>query len=54
MSYRETEHLRVLIANERKDALALDAPVVVALGHEGTAVPPRLPACDTPNAPVRR
>ena len=34
MSYRETEHLRVLIANERKDRLALVAPIVVALGHE--------------------
>jgi AmiR/NasT family two-component response regulator len=34
MSYRETEHLRILIANERKDRLALVAPVVVALGHE--------------------
>src|SRR6476646_2825299 len=34
MSYRETEHLRVLIANERKDRLALLAPIVVALGHE--------------------
>ena len=33
-SYRETEHLRVLIANERKDRLALVAPIVVALGHE--------------------
>jgi AmiR/NasT family two-component response regulator len=31
---RETEHLRVLIANERKDRLALLAPIVVALGHE--------------------
>jgi AmiR/NasT family two-component response regulator len=31
---RETEHLRVLIANERKDRLALVAPIVVALGHE--------------------
>ena len=30
----ETEHLRVLIANERKDRLALVAPIVVALGHE--------------------
>jgi AmiR/NasT family two-component response regulator len=29
-----TDHLRVLIANERKDRLALVAPVVVALGHE--------------------
>ncbi|MDQ2895224.1 MAG: ANTAR domain-containing protein [Actinomycetota bacterium] len=28
------EHLRVLIANERKDRLALVAPIVVALGHE--------------------
>src|SRR4029078_4833357 len=34
MSYRETEHLRVLIANERKDRLALVAPIAVALGHE--------------------
>src|SRR3954451_13952050 len=34
MSYRETEHLRVLIANERKDQLALVAPVVADLGHE--------------------
>ena len=34
MSYRETEHLRVLIANERKDRLALVVPIVVALGHE--------------------
>ena len=34
MSYRETDHLRVLIANERKDRLALVAPIVIALGHE--------------------
>ena len=34
MSYRETEHLRVLIANERKDRLALVAPIVASLGHE--------------------
>jgi response regulator NasT len=34
MSDRETEHLRVLIANERKDRLALVAPIVIALGHE--------------------
>jgi AmiR/NasT family two-component response regulator len=34
MAYRETEHLRVLIANERKDRLALVAPIVAALGHE--------------------
>jgi response regulator NasT len=34
MSYRDTEHLRILIANERKDRLALVAPIVVALGHE--------------------
>lgn len=31
---RENEHLRVLIANERKDRLALVAPIVIALGHE--------------------
>jgi AmiR/NasT family two-component response regulator len=29
-----TDHLRVLIANERKDRLALVVPIVVALGHE--------------------
>ncbi len=34
MSYRETEHLRVLIANERRDRLAVIAPIVVGLGHE--------------------
>src|SRR6187431_2426256 len=34
MKYLDTEHLRVLIANERKDRLALVAPIVVALGHE--------------------
>jgi AmiR/NasT family two-component response regulator len=34
MSYRETEHLRVLIANERKNQLALVAPTVANLGHE--------------------
>jgi AmiR/NasT family two-component response regulator len=34
VTYRETGHLRVLIANERKDRLALVAPIVVALGHE--------------------
>jgi hypothetical protein len=32
MSYRETEHLRVHIANERKDRLTLVAPIVAALG----------------------
>src|SRR3954470_5718172 len=37
MSSRETEHLRVLIANERRDRLALVAPIVAALGHEGIA-----------------
>src|SRR4051795_5419721 len=36
MSYRDTEHLRVLIANERKDRLALVAPIVAALGRELT------------------
>ena len=34
MRHRETEHLRVLIANERKDRLALVASIVAALGHE--------------------
>ncbi|HEX5926993.1 MAG TPA: ANTAR domain-containing protein [Baekduia sp.] len=34
MSSTERKHLRVLIANERKDRLALVAPIVVALGHE--------------------
>jgi AmiR/NasT family two-component response regulator len=34
MSDRETKHLRVLIANERKDRLALVVPIVTALGHE--------------------
>jgi response regulator NasT len=34
MSYREIDHLRVLIANERKDRLALVAPIVAGLGHE--------------------
>ena len=34
MSYRDTDHLRVLIANERRDRLALVAPIVAALGHE--------------------
>jgi AmiR/NasT family two-component response regulator len=34
MGHRETEHLRVLIANERSDRLALVAAAVVGLGHE--------------------
>ena len=34
MNDRETQHLRVLIANERRDRLALVAPIVAALGHE--------------------
>ncbi|MBA3260898.1 MAG: ANTAR domain-containing protein [Thermoleophilaceae bacterium] len=34
MSHRDTEHLRVLIANERRDRLALVAPIVASLGHE--------------------
>jgi response regulator NasT len=33
MGHHETEHLRVLIANERKDRLALVAPIVIGLGH---------------------
>ena len=34
MTGRETDHLRVLIANERRDRLALVAPIVAELGHE--------------------
>jgi AmiR/NasT family two-component response regulator len=34
MSSRETDHLRVLIANQRKDRLAVVAQMVAALGHE--------------------
>jgi AmiR/NasT family two-component response regulator len=34
MSSRETDNLRVLIANERRDRLALVAPIVAGLGHE--------------------
>src|SRR5438067_13421076 len=34
MTDLETDHLRILIANERKDRLALVAPIVTALGHE--------------------
>jgi AmiR/NasT family two-component response regulator len=34
MSHRETEDVRVLIANARKDRLALVAPIVAALGHD--------------------
>ena len=34
MSSRETEHLRVLIANERRDRLELVVPIVASLGHE--------------------
>jgi AmiR/NasT family two-component response regulator len=34
MSDRQTAHLRVLIANERSDRLALVAHTVAALGHE--------------------
>src|SRR3954451_9157551 len=34
MGRRETEHLRVLIANERKDRLGVVAAAVIALGHE--------------------
>jgi AmiR/NasT family two-component response regulator len=34
MTERNVEHLRVLIANERKDRLDLVVPIVVALGHE--------------------
>jgi len=34
MTFRETEHLRVLIANERAERLEIVAPIVAALGHE--------------------
>jgi AmiR/NasT family two-component response regulator len=34
VGHRETEHLRVLIANERRDRLALVAQVVTAGGHD--------------------
>ena len=34
MNYRETNHLRVLIANERRDRLELVVPIVASLGHE--------------------
>jgi AmiR/NasT family two-component response regulator len=34
MGNRDTEHLRVLIANEREDQLALLAPIVADLGHD--------------------
>lgn len=37
MSHRPTEHLRVLIANERTDRLAPVARIVAALGHEVVA-----------------
>jgi AmiR/NasT family two-component response regulator len=37
MGSRDTEHLRVLIANEREDRLALVAPIVTDLGHEVVA-----------------
>ncbi len=34
MTGRETQHLRILIANERRDRLELLAQVVTGLGHE--------------------
>ena len=34
MNQRATDHLRVLIANEREDRLALVAPIVAELGHQ--------------------
>jgi AmiR/NasT family two-component response regulator len=37
VSHRRTEHLRVLIANERTDRLAPVARIVAALGHEVVA-----------------
>jgi response regulator NasT len=32
--HREAEHLRVLVANERRDRLALVAPIIAGLGHD--------------------
>jgi AmiR/NasT family two-component response regulator len=43
LPHREAQHLRVLIANERKDRLALVAPIIAGLGHE-------VHACDVPAA----
>src|ERR1700722_1749932 len=37
MSDHKSEHLRVLIADERRDGLAVVAPIGVAVGHEVTA-----------------
>ena len=34
MSHHITEHLRVLIANEHSDRVALVAPILIAQGHE--------------------
>lgn len=34
MSSHKTHHLRVLIANERPDRLAIVMPIVASLGHE--------------------
>jgi response regulator NasT len=34
LPYRESQHLRVLIANERRDGLDLLAQVVIGLGHD--------------------
>jgi response regulator NasT len=34
LSERDTKHLRILIANQRKDRLAIIAPIVIGLGHE--------------------
>jgi response regulator NasT len=42
MAHLDTEHLRVLIANERKDRLALVAPLVALVdGHR--LLPKQLP-----------
>ena len=34
MGYQETQHLRVLIANQRQDRLAIVAATVASLGHD--------------------
>jgi hypothetical protein len=55
MTNRNTEHLRVLVANERQDRLALVVPIVASLGHEviATACSPSKPqAVPSPNGAV--
>ena len=52
MNYRESGHLRVLIANERKDRLAIVAPIVIVASAANRAAAAR--AAATPiRTPVR-